>query len=121
MTQRQVDGRRPKEPADRSPSDREISIIETASFIVEARSGDGPALPELHAAGRMFFRFDPGFRAELEEARREWRGTTAPMTLDGLSEAQEFDIRADVANRPRLRAIGVRLATRWGLDLGSTI
>lgn len=114
MTQRHVGGRRPPEPADRSPSDREISIIEAASSIHSA-------LPELHAAARMFFLFDPGFRVDLEEARQEWRGSTAPLTLDGLSEEQRFDIRVDVSNRPQLRVIAVRLATRWGLDLESTI
>lgn len=121
MTQRHVGGRRSEKPADRTPSDRESSIIETASIIIEKASPDRPAPPELHAAAHMFFRFDPGFRAELEEARREWHRPTSPLAIGGLAEEQQSDIRADVANRPRLRAIAVRLATRWGLDLGSTI
>lgn len=89
--------------------------------IIEAATSIRSALPELHAAARMFFRFDPGFRAELEEARQEWRGPTAPLTVDGLSEEQRFDVGAVVSNDPRLRLIALRLATRWGLDLGSTI
>jgi hypothetical protein len=69
----------------------------------------------------MFFRFDPGFRSELEEARRAWRGSTDPLAVDDLSDESQFDLRAALHNDQRLRTTGLRLATRWGLDLTKTM
>ncbi len=106
----------PPPRADLHPSEREREIIETAA-------ATAPKLPELHAAGRMFFRFDPGFRSEVECARREWNGSTAALSVDGLSEEHRHDLRAWLHDRKneRFRSIGIRLAKRWGLDLDTTL
>lgn len=114
-----MDDRRDEAPPQRGDlhlSEREREIIETAA-------ATAPRLPELHAAGRMFFRFDPGFRFEVESARRAWSGSAAPLSVDGLSEQRRHNLRAWLHSKRNrgFRSIGIRLATRWDLDLDSTL
>jgi hypothetical protein len=89
---------------------REQDIIDVARATV-------PRLPELFVAGRMFFRFDPGFRAELDAARMYWRGSPNPIPTEGLSDEALFDLTADLGRgrSPRLLEAAYGLAARWGL------
>lgn len=106
-------------PSATEPTPREQDIIDVA------RTTD-PHLPELFVAGRMFFRFDPGFRAELDAARMHWRGSPDPVPTEGLSEEALFDLTADLRNGrfPKLSEAACGLAARWGLlqdDLEMTL
>jgi hypothetical protein len=91
-------------------SPREKAIIETAK-------STGHDLPEAYAAARMFFRFDPGFRSELEAARNYCLGSAKPLQVAELSEEQQFDLR----NGVRMREVALSLAVRWGLDIDSVV
>lgn len=67
-------------------------------------------------AGRMFFRFDPGFRAELEAARTYWRGSPTPISIEALSDEARFNLWARLGNHRTLLEVAHGLAARWGLD-----
>lgn len=97
-------------PPATEPTQREQDIIDVA------RTTD-PRLPELFVAGRMFFRFDPGFRAELDGARMYWRGSPNPISTEGLSDEALFDLTADLdrGRSPSLLEAAYGLAARWGL------
>ena len=106
-------------PAATEPTPREQDIIDVA------RTTD-LRLPELFVAGRMFFRFDPGFRAELDAARMYWRGSPNPIPTEGLSDEALFDLTADLdrGRYPKLLEAAYGLAARWGLlpdDLVKTL
>ena len=106
-------------PSATEPTPREQDIIDVA------RTTD-KRLPELFVAGRMFFRFDPGFRAELDAARMYWRGSPDPISTEGRSEEALFGLTADVRSGrfPKLSEAACGLAARWGLlqdDLEMTL
>jgi hypothetical protein len=63
----------------------------------------------------MFFRFDPGFRAELEAARVSWRREPTPISIDALSDKARFKLRVRLGNDRTLLEVARRLAARWGL------
>jgi hypothetical protein len=67
----------------------------------------------------MFFRFDPGFRSELDAARMYWRGSPNPIPTEGLSDEALFDLTADLTadlgRSPKLLEAAYGLAARWGL------
>jgi hypothetical protein len=96
------------------PTPRETAIIETAM-------ATRVHLPEAYAAARMFFRFDPGFGSELEGARLHWRGSAAPLPVDGLSERKQFDVRARLRNSAGLSEGAYGLAVRWGLPVDTVM
>lgn len=99
---------------DPPPTEREMAIVETAMST--------PAeLPEPFAAARMFFRFDPAFRSELEQARYDWRGSIDPLQLDGLSEERQFDFQARLRNNKKIRTLAYGLAARWALEVESVV
>ncbi len=91
------------------PDQREAAIIAAARDVYAW-------LPEPFVAGYMFFQFDPGFNAELGAARREWRGTSEPLQLDGLTPERRFDVEAGYTHDDALRVLALGLACRWGLD-----
>ena len=95
-------------PTDGGRTPREKDIVDVAR-------GTLSALPELYAAGRMFFRFDPGFRAELEAARVSWRREPTPISIDALSDKARFKLRVRLGNDRTLLEVARRLAARWGL------
>lgn len=64
----------------------------------------------------MFFRFDPGFRTELEAARAHWHGAPTPISTEDLSDEALFNLRARLGNDRMLLEVAHGLAARWGLD-----
>jgi hypothetical protein len=99
---------------DSPPTAHEADIIETAV-------STAANLPEAYAAARMFFRFDPCFRAELEGARLHWCGSTEPLRVADLPEERQFDFDAAIRNSARLREAAHRLAARWGFAVQTVV
>jgi hypothetical protein len=101
---------RPPTRAELEPPDaRETAIIGVARRMQKD-------LPEPFVVGRMFFRFDPGFQAEVRAARLSWRGAEVPPARRGWSDVKRFDYEANFTRDKRLRVLAERLASRWGLD-----
>jgi hypothetical protein len=88
-------------------SQRETEVIEFARTFAE---GKDQSLPRELAAGKLFFRLDPGFREEVDAARREWVGSCdAPY-----SAAKSPDWQDENA----LGSLALDMAARWGLMIG---
>jgi hypothetical protein len=96
-------------PGPSEPSAREQLIVSTA---LSTPTG----LPEPFVAARFFFRFDPGFRSELEAARHFWRGSVEPLAIADLSEEHRADLALGLHTDARLQGAAHGLAIRWGLD-----
>jgi hypothetical protein len=96
-------------PGPSEPSAREQLILSTAL-------STPTNLPEPFVAARFFFRFDPGFRSELESARLFWRGSVEPLAIADLSEEQQLDIALRLHTDASLQEVALALGIRWGLD-----
>jgi hypothetical protein len=111
MSQRAA--RTPKSrPTPDQPSAREELIVSTAL-------GTPEHMPEPFVAARMFFRFDPGFRAELMAARSFALGSTVPLPVHDLSGEGRFDLQNRLAGQSALSEVAYGLAVRWALEPGS--
>lgn len=94
----------------------DLSATERESEIIEVARDTAPRVPPAFVAGRLFFRFDPGFQAALATARLQCFGAPAPLATGDLSEERLFDIRGDLRNHKGVLAAAGNLATIWGLD-----
>jgi hypothetical protein len=74
-----------------------------------------PAVAE--AGSSLFFQFDPGFRTELEQARRQWKGSPDPLEPGEFSNHSLKTPR--LVKSERLQAAAHRLAGRLGLGVES--
>ena len=95
------------------PDDREVEVIRFARTFVD---GENQTLPRPLAAGKLFFRLDPGFREEVEAARRHWCGTPTALYSPEVQPSdrprwQDDDVLGDVV---------LGIASRWDITKDDT-